>query len=89
MLTPFGGRVHAAWALALTRAHPRRASASRPTRIWSDDGIIVHLPDADEPPGAELVLVEPDEIEDLVVAELGAQRAVRRPASARTRRARC
>ena len=40
--------------------------------IWSDDGIIVHLPDADEPPGAELVLVEPDEVEDLVVAELGA-----------------
>ena len=27
--------------------------------IWSDDGIIVHLPDADEPPGAELVLIEP------------------------------
>jgi ATP-dependent Lhr-like helicase len=39
--------------------------------IYSDDGIIVHLPDAEEPPGAELVLLEPDEIEDLVVAELG------------------
>src|SRR5206468_2333763 len=39
--------------------------------IWSDDGIIVHLPDADEPPRAELVLVEPDELEDLVVRELG------------------
>ena len=39
--------------------------------IWSDDGIIVHLPDADEPPGAELVLVDPDELEDAVVAELG------------------
>src|SRR5206468_7465429 len=35
-----------------------------------DDGIIVHLPDADEPPGADLVMVEPDELEDLVVAEL-------------------
>src|SRR5947208_2452723 len=40
--------------------------------IWSDDGIIVHLPDADEPPGAGLVLVEPDEVEERVVAELGA-----------------
>jgi ATP-dependent Lhr-like helicase len=39
--------------------------------IWSDDGIIVHLPDADEPPGADLVMVDPDEIEDAVVAELG------------------
>jgi ATP-dependent Lhr-like helicase len=39
--------------------------------IYSDDGIIIHLPDAEEPPGADLVLLEPDEIEDLVVAELG------------------
>ena len=39
--------------------------------IWSDDGIIVHLPDADEPPGAELMLIEPDRLEDLVVGELG------------------
>ncbi|MGZ8649510.1 MAG: Lhr family helicase, partial [Solirubrobacteraceae bacterium] len=39
--------------------------------IWSDDGIIVHLPDADEPPGAELVLLDPDELEDIVVGELG------------------
>src|SRR5919197_1484855 len=38
--------------------------------IWSDDGIIVHLPDADEPPSADLVLVQPDEIEELVVREL-------------------
>ena len=30
----------------------------------------MHLPDADEPPGADLVLIEPDEIEDLVVREL-------------------
>ncbi len=32
----------------------------------------MHLPDADEPPGAELVLVEPEEVEELIVAELGA-----------------
>ena len=38
--------------------------------IWSDDGIIVHLPDADEAPSAELVLVEPDVVEELVVREL-------------------
>ena len=39
--------------------------------IYSDDGIIIHLPDAEEPPGAELVLLEPDEVEEAVVAELG------------------
>jgi ATP-dependent Lhr-like helicase len=69
VLTPFGGRVHAAWALALS-ARIRDDFGLEADAIWSDDGIIVHLPDADEPPGAELVMVEPDELEDLVVREL-------------------
>ncbi len=71
VLSPYGGRVHAAWALALS-ARIRDRFGLESDAIWSDDGIIVHLPDADEPPGADLVLVEPDEIEDLVVGELGA-----------------
>ncbi len=71
VLSPYGGRVHAAWALALS-ARIRDAFGLESGAIWSDDGIIVHLPDADEPPGAELVLVEPDEVEELIVAELGA-----------------
>lgn len=70
VLSPYGGRVHAAWALALS-ARIRDAFGLESDAIWSDDGIIVHLPDADEPPGAELVLVDPEEAEDLVVAELG------------------
>ncbi len=71
ILSPFGGRVHAAWALALS-ARIRDGFGLEADAIWSDDGIIVHLPDADDPPGAELVLVDPEEAEDLVVAELGA-----------------
>jgi len=71
VLSPFGGRVHAAWGLALS-ARIRDEFGLESDAIWSDDGIIVHLPDADEPPGAELVLVDPDEIEDLVVRELSA-----------------
>ena len=71
VLTPFGGRVHAAWGLALS-ARIRDDFGLEADAIWSDDGIIVHLPDADEPPGAELVMVEPDELEDLVVRELSA-----------------
>src|ERR671934_168248 len=69
VLSPFGGRVHAAWGLALS-ARIRDEFGLESDAIWSDDGIIVHLPDADEPPGAELVLVEPDAIEELVVREL-------------------
>jgi ATP-dependent Lhr-like helicase len=69
VLSPYGGRVHAAWALALS-ARIRDEFGLESDAIWSDDGIIVHLPDADEPPAADLVLVQPDEIEELVVREL-------------------
>ena len=70
VLSPYGGRVHAAWGLALS-ARIRDEYGLESDAIWSDDGIIVHLPDADEPPGAELVLLDPDELEDAVVGELG------------------
>jgi len=69
VLSPFGGRVHAAWGLALA-AKIRAERELEADAIWSDDGIVIHLPDADEPPPADLVLIEPDELEDLVVGEL-------------------
>jgi ATP-dependent Lhr-like helicase len=69
VLSPFGGRVHAAWGLALSQKI-REERDLEADAIWSDDGIVVHLPDADDPPPAELVMVEPDELEDLVVREL-------------------
>ncbi len=69
VLSPYGGRIHAAWGLALS-ARIRDRLGLEADAIWSDDGIIVHLPDADEPPGADIALIEPDELEDAVVAEL-------------------
>ncbi|HET6997725.1 MAG TPA: DEAD/DEAH box helicase, partial [Solirubrobacterales bacterium] len=69
ILSPFGGRVHSAWGLALA-AKIRNERDLEADAIWSDDGIVIHLPDADEPPPADLVLIEPDEIEDLIVGEL-------------------
>ncbi|HYV16669.1 MAG TPA: DEAD/DEAH box helicase [Conexibacter sp.] len=71
ILSPYGGRIHAAWGLALS-ARIRDELGLEADAIWSDDGIIVHLPDADEPPSADLALIEPDELEDRVVAELSA-----------------
>ncbi|MGB9182754.1 MAG: DEAD/DEAH box helicase, partial [Solirubrobacteraceae bacterium] len=74
LLSPFGGRVHAAWSLALS-ARIRDELGLESDAIYSDDGIIVHLPDADDLAGrdsVDLFMLEPDEIEDLVVAELGA-----------------
>jgi len=69
VLSPFGGRVHAAWGLALA-ARIRAEFDLEADAIWSDDGIVVHLPDADEAPSPDLVLLDADEIEDLVVGEL-------------------
>jgi ATP-dependent Lhr-like helicase len=69
LLSPYGGRVHAAWALALS-ARIREEIGLEADAIWSDEGIIVHLPDADEPPGADLLVLDPEEVEEAVVSEL-------------------
>ena len=87
VLSPYGGRVHAAWGLALSR-RIREQYGLESDAIWSDDGIIVHLPDADQPPGAELVMLEPDEVEDAVVQSSRRARSSAH-ASARTPAARC
>jgi ATP-dependent Lhr-like helicase len=70
ILTPFGARVHAPWALALA-ARLRESLGLEVQSIWSDDGIALHLPDADAPPPTDDVVISPDEVEDLVVQELG------------------
>jgi ATP-dependent Lhr-like helicase len=76
VLSPYGGRVHAAWGLALS-ARIRERFGLEADAIASDDGIVLHLPDldADEaeslPSAAELILMEPDEVEEAVTAELG------------------
>ena len=68
--------MHAAWGLALS-ARMRERFGLEADAIWSDDGIIMHLPDLDAeeaeslPSASELVLIEPEEVEQAVVAELG------------------
>ena len=60
---PFGARVHAPWALAIeVKIRDRLGVAVQ--AIWSDDGIIVRLPDADDAPPSEVVILDPDEIEE-------------------------
>ena len=69
VLTPFGGRVHAPWAMALA-ARLRDSLDVEAQSIWSDDGIALHFPDADVPPPLADLLLDPDEIEELVLGEL-------------------
>jgi len=70
ILTPFGARVHAPWAMAVG-ARLRESLGLEVQSIWSDDGIAFHLPDADAPPATDLLLLDPDEVEELVLAEVG------------------
>ena len=70
ILTPFGARVHAPWAMALG-ARLRDSLGLEVQSIWSDDGIALHLPEADVPPPIADLLLTPDEIEELVVQEVG------------------
>src|SRR6476646_1442563 len=70
ILTPFGARVHAPWAMAVG-ARLRESLGLEVQSIWSDDGIAFHLPDSDSPPATDLLILDPDELEDLVLAEVG------------------
>jgi ATP-dependent Lhr-like helicase len=69
ILTPFGARVHTPWALVLEAKI--RAAGREVQALWGDDGIVVRLPETDEPPPEDLIQVEPEEVEDLLVNQLG------------------
>jgi ATP-dependent Lhr-like helicase len=66
LLTPFGGRVHAPWSVALESRLAERLGAEVRT-IWSDDGIAVRLPEGDLDGVEELLFPDPEQVEDLVV----------------------
>jgi ATP-dependent Lhr-like helicase len=70
VLSPFGARIHAPWALAAAR-RIRQESGAEVDAVWSDDGVILRLPEADERPDPSLVILDPDEVERLVVDEVG------------------
>jgi ATP-dependent Lhr-like helicase len=69
LLSPFGGRVHAPWALAIEARMAERGQAGQ--ALWTDDGIALRLPEATEAPAEELFLFEPGEIEQRVTDALG------------------
>ncbi|HSK25609.1 MAG TPA: ATP-dependent helicase [Jiangellales bacterium] len=73
--SPFGARVHAPWALAVG-ARLRDRYGTDVQAVHADDGMVFRIPDTwsgdgVEAPAAELVLVDPDEVEALVTDEVG------------------
>jgi ATP-dependent helicase Lhr and Lhr-like helicase len=69
ILSPFGARVHAPWALAL-RARLVERFGVDPQVIWGDDGIALRLPEAEESLSIGAVALTPEEVDDLIVAAL-------------------
>jgi ATP-dependent Lhr-like helicase len=69
--SPYGGQVHAPWALAIAARLRDRYGGMDVQAVQTDDGIIIRVPDADEPPPAGIAMLDPDEVEQLVTAELG------------------
>jgi ATP-dependent helicase Lhr and Lhr-like helicase len=68
--SPFGAQVHAPWAQAI-EARVRERLGLEVQTMYTDDGVVVRLPEADEAPAGDSILFDPDEIEDLVVGEVG------------------
>jgi ATP-dependent helicase Lhr and Lhr-like helicase len=71
VLSPFGGRIHAPWAMAAA-AKVRNELAIDVETMWSDDGFIIRFPETEQPPSSSLVIPEPDEVESLLLRQLGA-----------------
>ncbi|WP_222706364.1 ATP-dependent helicase [Aeromicrobium terrae] len=85
LLSPYGRRVHAPWALAVGARIQERFGIDGSV-VASDDGIVARLPDVGDgnPPDpgggagpwaadgfAEIFVFEPDELEKIVTAEVG------------------
>ncbi len=69
ILSPFGSRIHAPWALAIS-ARLAGAGEFDAQPLWTDDGIMFRFLDADRLPSADVFLPDPDEIEELVTQQL-------------------
>jgi ATP-dependent Lhr-like helicase len=69
LLSPLGARLHAPWAMALRHRFRSRYGTDVDV-IWSDDGIAFRFPDSDEPPEAEDLLADPEDVEQLLIEHL-------------------
>ena len=69
VLTPFGSRVHAPWAMAAA-AQIEDAGGPHVETMWTDDGFVLRFPDMDATPDTAPLFPDPVAATDLVVHQL-------------------
>ncbi len=70
ILSSFGSRVHAPWALAL-EARLAAQVGFEVQALWTDDGIVLRFADLDELPELPDLALDPEEVQDLLVEQVG------------------
>ena len=71
VLTPFGSRVHAPWAMAVT-GRIRASGGPDVEAMWADDGFVLRFPESDSAPDADMLLLDAEEATAHVLRQLGA-----------------
>jgi ATP-dependent Lhr-like helicase len=69
ILSPFGARIHAPWALAIEAELAERGHAGVQA-LSSDDGIVLRLADADALPGRDALVPDAELVEERVIEQL-------------------
>src|SRR5216683_4010578 len=70
VLTPFGSRIHAPWAMAMTSKVRANGGVDVET-MWSEDGFVLRFPETDLAPDVEQLMLGPEEAAELVLRQLG------------------
>jgi ATP-dependent Lhr-like helicase len=70
VLSHFGSRIHAPWAMAVT-ADIRSRTGMNVETMWGDEGFVVRFPEVDRAPDSKLLLPDVEDVEALVLRQLG------------------
>ncbi|MCP4223903.1 MAG: DEAD/DEAH box helicase [Actinomycetia bacterium] len=69
VLSPFGAQVHAPWGMALQHRMAQQWGWDVEL-MWSDDGIVIRLPEAIDQLPVDELLIDPDELDELLMTQL-------------------
>ncbi len=69
VLSPFGAQVHAPWGMALQHRLTEQWGWEVEL-MWSDDGIVIRLPEAVDRLPVDELLIDPDDLDELLITQL-------------------